>query len=599
MCMQILHVFKADNPPFYARDESRLRLVTYAAERQDWAYLTLHQYYCLMITSVQSLSPDIQRHQHLGIAHAILQESLDDNPPSQLSTPFLRFFRTFPAPVEQLASTWPASWQQAKRDFVAFVDHSPSIAQFLDICPLGGRDEADAELSSWGQGFEHIVSMLIRAQSQLGPKNPTSPHMQQQPQQRQLTRQQRAQQLYQQRLQEQQQQHQQQQQQQQQQQLQQQQQQLQQQQPPEQQLPEQQLYEQQLYEQLYEQLYPQQQPLQQLQQQHPQQQHLPQPQQQPFHPQAYSLPNNTPVVDMTRGPPPPRAALPRTASQASPPLQGTVTQAQPSQRPRNFTPLLPPPRTLLQQQRVPAPSRFSLHQAHLRSPLLHVSGTSSPCYCYWQGFAQKPTRLTHANTATEKISFNLSENQMLRIARPLPTAPGAADNKYIDELRKTVRLRCVKWTSSEEITNSAWAVTDNSWTPHSYFALNNTPLQLRKKIHHGKDLPVDLTALVQQGPNTLEVSVMSNSSDTTHCQYLVAVEFLGIVTEATIKTQCQERTIPAAQTLSAIKAKLSTDASADDLVIVESSLTISLLDPFTTAPIGATPVRSLVCRHND
>lgn len=186
------------------------------------------------------------------------------------------------------------------------------------------------------------------------------------------------------------------------------------------------------------------------------------------------------------------------------------------------------------------------------------------------------------------------------VAKATSTAPGAPDGQVVTENDKLVRLRCVKWVSEEEPTDNAWAVAENSWIPHSYFTFNGSALQLRKKLHNGKDLPVNLTGLVQKGENVLEVSTMSSFHDNTHQKYLVAIEFLGIMTQASIKERCHRNRIPAKKTIGDIKRKLSiSNDDDDDIAIVESMLTINIRDPISASQICGTPVRSTACLHNE
>jgi hypothetical protein len=279
----------------------------------------------------------------------------------------------------------------------------------------------------------------------------------------------------------------------------------------------------------------------------------------------------------------------------------TAPRAHSSARLRQVTTaLLPRPGLVQPQQRVPNPSRFGLHQAHLRSPVLQASALLLPVFYFWQGFVRRPQRLKDPNNAIAKLSFKFSDREMEFVAKAATTAPGAATGRVVDENHKLIRLRCVKWPSNEEPKDDAWATADNSWIPYSYFTFNDTPLQLRKKLHYGKDLPVDLTGLVRGGENVLEVSVMSKSSETAHRNYLVAIEFLGIMTKPAIKDLVQKKSIPATKTINDIKWKLSPhDSDDDDIAIVQSTLTINLRDPFSASKICDTPVRSTACLHNE
>ncbi|KAJ4321090.1 hypothetical protein N0V94_003037 [Neodidymelliopsis sp. IMI 364377] len=235
-----------------------------------------------------------------------------------------------------------------------------------------------------------------------------------------------------------------------------------------------------------------------------------------------------------------------------------------------------------------------------QGPVLKIRNIASPVFYFWQGFVSKPAKLVDANNAIEKVSFKLSDKEIKFVSTALPTARGAPAERLIDEDRKVIRLRCVKWPSDQPVTDEAWAVSAHSWIPHAFFTFNGTPLELRKKLHNGKDLPSDLTELVREGQNVLEVTIMSDSDDITHRDYYVAIEFLGIMTREAIQETCRTNRIPAQETLNAIKRKLSVGiADDDDIAIVETTLTVNLRDPFSATKICDVPVRSTACLHNE
>ena len=145
-----------------------------------------------------------------------------------------------------------------------------------------------------------------------------------------------------------------------------------------------------------------------------------------------------------------------------------------------------------------------------------------------------------------------------------------------------------------------WAVADNSWIQWSTFSLNGHPLEFRKKLHYGKDLPIDLTPLVTKGENILDVSVMSNSDDHNYRNYLIAAEFLGVMTRQSIDKRLREKTVDAQTVIGNIKRKLSGSLTDnDEIVLMESTLTVNLRDPFSASKICDTPVRGKTCLHND
>jgi hypothetical protein len=279
-----------------------------------------------------------------------------------------------------------------------------------------------------------------------------------------------------------------------------------------------------------------------------------------------------------------------------------ASPALPSPRHRQgSTALLPRLGLRQQQQREPVPPRLSLHQAHLRSPTLQASRLSPAVNYFWQGFVAEPQRVTNANNKIQKLSFRLHKKELAALAGLLPTPPGAPERRAISEESKMIRLRCVKWPQSERPPDHDWAVAPNSWIPHSYFKFNGVSLELRKKLHNGRDKPVELTGLARAGLNALEVVVMSSTNDTKHHDYLLAIEYLGALSNAKIKQRCQEQAVSAAQTISDIKRKLSSSIidDDDDMVVVESTLTINLRDPYSASKMCDTPVRGRACLHNE
>ncbi|KAJ4988890.1 MIZ/SP-RING zinc finger [Stagonosporopsis vannaccii] len=601
LCMGKLNHFKATYPSQSNRDKQRLHLLEEAVRRQDWAYLTLHQQYCVMACQIQLLPMEVQRNSNLYVAFALMQHILDDN--LRLGEPFLRFFCVFPFAITDLRCKWPTKQQELEHDFVAFVNYSPNGTILRQLCekrriPPTPREMADCAIkSSMFQRllFTSVLHSLIRpyphspalgilenqllqvfdraqmtfelqkSLGQLGGRQQADEELRVwtieidqlilsmgiSPQRQSLRPTDAA-----------------------------------------------------FFHQLHPPPLPQQQhqqrPQRQQHQQRPQrqQQHQPRPQP-PQVPQSFSQAYNLPYNHHTPG----DMTTSYHHQQQPPPVvpPRTVSHVYLSPRARQgFTALLPRPGVMQPQQRVPNPARFALHQAHLQSPLLQALDRSSTYYYFWRGFSLKPSRVMNANNVVEKLSFAIAKERLELFAKALAFAPGAIDRRAFEKNHQTLRLRCVKWTANKEPEATAWAVAENSWIPHSFFTFNQTSLQLRKKLHHGKDLPVDLTGLIREGPNVLEVSVMSDASDTTHRGYLIAVEFLGFMTQADIKALCYEKKIPAEKMIEEFKRRLSsTVTDDDDLVVVETMLTINLRDPFSASKICETPVRGTACLHNE
>lgn len=555
-------------------DTHRFHLLQEAVMAQDWTYLTLHQHYCVMTFSPHLLSLELQRSQHSKTAYHLMQEVLSDN--SQLTKPFRQFFCEFPFPKQYLASELPTKHHHAHKEFISFVNNSPFLAGLRHECQRRRAPPIPLELTRCGvfsPTFQKcLFRLIVRAIWVAYPSSPLKSLSENKASQ--------------------------------------------------------------AFEQARMRYY--QSPAgsfvdvsaelrrcsgeftqittaleaalraqdvlslgSTLPHAHPQER-LPLP-------HAHTLPLNAPATAYShqqqqqyQQPQYPQQQQPLLSPQAMSRHARPQTQFSPRD-PQGSTALLPRHGVVQPTQRVPNPPRFSLHQAHLRSPTLQTSRLSPAANYFWQGFVVKPQRVMNANNAIERLSFDLSEKELESLAKSLPVAVGAVENRAIDEGHRMIRLRCVKWPSDESPQDHNWAIAPNSWIRYSHFTFNDVPLQLRKKLHHGKDLPVDLTGLVRAGRNVLEVSIMSNASDITHQEYLIAIEYLGVLSDAHIIESCQKQAVSAQETISDIKRKLcSSDTNDDDdIVMVESTLTINLLDPFSASKIYSMPVRGHACLHNE
>ncbi|KAK1072235.1 hypothetical protein LTR74_002809 [Friedmanniomyces endolithicus] len=227
----------------------------------------------------------------------------------------------------------------------------------------------------------------------------------------------------------------------------------------------------------------------------------------------------------------------------------------------------------------PDSTRSALHQAHLRDPILIAAkvGEETP--------------------------------KLYRQVDYTPGGTGTLPREMITESTKQYRLRCGRIDIDAGFpTLSSWLETDNIWPDTVWFNFNGVPLDPRKKLQHGRYLPIDLTYLVRTGSNELKITVNRTSKDTTPFDYAVAVERVGISSHETLVSKI--RTISEEDSLASLKQSLSrptplgtSDAAAttddDDIVLISNSLTIKLLDPFSGTRIFDTPVRGALCLHRD
>jgi hypothetical protein len=587
-CLRVLKSFQATFvvSEDRQRDATRLDVLLDATKTEDWQYLIMHQFYCLLDYNPSSLPAELLNNPELNQALRVMQNVLDSN--KHLSPVVLHFFSNYPYPLEKLFARWRSTLERQTRIFLSFIAHSPNYDKLSINCLTRRFPPVAWELAHYlslsSMTFQRLLFISLLRRIWNVPRNPLQ--LQYEAQAVRLFKQDQAgyytritrttdgrfptvQQL---------------------------------QQDNEvdlrhwgyllKQLVEK--FEATLCQQGYAVSTPYDAVSPHVQQSPIPIQQYPQPISADMSYRAYpSQPYSAQAaIQQTRG-----LGRPRIQPVAPTHIVPSTPQAQQTRAPIR---LLPAPGNVLSQQRLPNPARFSLHQANLRSPLLLARSLESPLYCYVQGYIKSPARMAIANQAVERWSFTLDAEMANHIAAAIPGARGQVDRRLVDPRSKIVRLRCIRWPAAQPPNEHVWAVTDTAWVPYSYFTFNGTSLQQRKKIHHGKDLPIDITGLLKQGENVLEMTVMTHKEDTAYQNYLVAIEILGFISRTTVIQRClTESRIPAAQVIENIKRKLGRDAEDDEVAIVGSNLTINLFDPFSASKMCDIPVRSRACLHND
>ncbi|KAF2494309.1 hypothetical protein BU16DRAFT_591313 [Lophium mytilinum] len=254
----------------------------------------------------------------------------------------------------------------------------------------------------------------------------------------------------------------------------------------------------------------------------------------------------------------------------------------------------------------PNPARSAIHQGLLRSPVLIANQLNGPMpnllYRYVKGFAVTPKILScnplPPNPPKQTWTFSIDKFDFARIAKDRKREPSNPASRIIDGSAETYRLRCVKWTSNEAVTEPMWFTADSAWIPSTYFKLNGNRLEPRRKLHHGKDLPIDLTTLLREGENQLEISTIRKYKGAAF-NYALAIEIVGVTTHENIKLQCTKNRQPASNILNAIRASLAGLDADDDLCITSSNISITLFDPISAYKIFDIPVRGRDCQHKD
>ena len=257
-----------------------------------------------------------------------------------------------------------------------------------------------------------------------------------------------------------------------------------------------------------------------------------------------------------------------------------------------FTRLYPP------LQAHPNPTTSALHQAHLRSPTLSyfdpskISSSMPKCYRFIKHVLMPPEELDSTN---RHVNWDFSVNREITdlFARDTPSSDGAPPLRAIMPGSRLCRVRCVNLKGFPGMpSQSEWAAADNVWPGSTAVVLNGTALDIRKKSHHGRDLPIDVTRYIKAGHNNLSTAVIGFQTDG-NSRYAIGVEFIQVMDEQQIKSAI--KTLPWSEARQRI---LDQSKNVDpDIEVIQSHKVLDLTDPFT-ARIFKVPVRGINCQHN-
>lgn len=259
------------------------------------------------------------------------------------------------------------------------------------------------------------------------------------------------------------------------------------------------------------------------------------------------------------------------------------------------------------------PELNALHQAGLRSPHLVPAILSSPTkkndsslkyYQAVRSFALPPSILSFGSIS--RFEFSVSEAEIIKIPLDSISCNGSVPSREFHQGTLQYRLRCVEISSSEtKIPDNEWMIKDTAWPENICLDINSRHLEIRRKAHHGKDLPIDITQHVLKNgidlPNKITVSIISGSNKSKVYNYLLAAEVIEILEHSQILDMCQKiNKLPVSHTLEMIKKSLAPSMvdSDDDFEMLISHISINLADPFTKC-IFEIPARGKHCLHRE
>ena len=244
------------------------------------------------------------------------------------------------------------------------------------------------------------------------------------------------------------------------------------------------------------------------------------------------------------------------------------------------------------------PTFSALHQAHLRSPRLVTVGhegksdNSKKYFRYIKGFVPSPKRLDEA-TQHFIWSFQVSAEAAQVLASSITYLHGPTPTRHVRTGSRLCRLRCANVSRLPcPLKDAEWVTAETVWPEGIAVLLNQNALEIRRKVHHGKDLPIDVTSIMREGENTISVARIGSRKDS-GAIYAIGLETVQITDLRTIKKEVGQ--LGKEEALHRILEKSS---SVDpDIEVIDSRMVLDLTDPFTSS-IFETPIRAISCLHN-
>jgi zinc finger MIZ domain-containing protein len=250
---------------------------------------------------------------------------------------------------------------------------------------------------------------------------------------------------------------------------------------------------------------------------------------------------------------------------------------------------------------------LSLHQAHLRSPkrLLREHPATVPGERHYQAvkdFALYPTPVP-PQAYLYSFTFNIADAVFAKLSldEQILGEFGPINQFQNGSLRLRVKC-CNQPTTTEAISDSIWVTTETAWPDHIFMTMNDHVMTVKRKQHHSRDIPVDVTSFVQPGTNILSVSIPAQSLQHRECTPYLAVEIVEVLSHSIILQIVRSSgSRPASQTRETIQRRLAagvlgTAGDNQELEIPNDGISIDLADPFT-AMIFKVPVRGTSCSH--
>lgn len=249
----------------------------------------------------------------------------------------------------------------------------------------------------------------------------------------------------------------------------------------------------------------------------------------------------------------------------------------------------------------PNPLRVGLHQAHLRDPMLQMvregpnGQEETELFQFLHHFKVGPIPLGLVECAFN-WQFSLTSAECGKLPRSTSRGMGQRPLRVLREGNQTHRIRCIKVPPKGRVNPDIWNVAETVWPSVLYIFVNDVELFVRRKMHNGKDLPLDITDYLQEGVNTVSIHLIRSAAESKDAFYVAGVEVLEIAGYSHVRRL--GRLLPPPESRAQIQQRLTSRAEDEELSIVNDDLTVNLVDPFM-ARIFDLPARGDRCAHQE
>ena len=242
---------------------------------------------------------------------------------------------------------------------------------------------------------------------------------------------------------------------------------------------------------------------------------------------------------------------------------------------------------------------IGLHQVEVRSPRrVPIRPFTTRHYQFIKELAILPCEIEPLITL-RAIKFDVSEQAMGRLSRKLGTMPESEGLPFAQYYDKSLRYRlriCLRPEDEEGLKESEWVISATHWPENIFLELNDHLMEVRRKQHFNKDMPLELTDFLRQGENIVRICLPpARGNSTKGYKYIIGVEVVETRSHDSLLTMIKSQRVSADETLQKIQQRLCPSDS-DDLIIEDETLSVSIADPFSSAMFEV-PIRGADCKH--